>query len=89
MFSPILVRDGQGAIFFVLLHVFVLGFYVEETLVNTGRTCKLHTMGQTVDSLGQAEHGAIQTYYCSSTVHSNDDSTTLVYISAYDLPVLL
>ena len=38
---------GQGqdrrAIFSVLLHVFVLGFYVEETLVNTGRTCKLHT----------------------------------------------
>ena len=43
VFSPILVRDGQGAIFSVLLHVFVLGFYVEETLVNTGRTCKLHT----------------------------------------------
>ena len=27
----------------VLLHVFMLGFFVEETLVNTGRTCKLHT----------------------------------------------
>ena len=35
-------RTGERSVLLFFLHVFMLGFLVEETLVNTGRTCKLH-----------------------------------------------